>query len=697
MIVVIRHVLLAVSLLALGGFSIRLAATLTPSGLERVVAAASIGAAVAVVEALALGLPGLGGSSAALTSAAVLTWVAGRVLIPRSEKMSPNLAAKWVERSRAEQACLAAVAGVFVAFSGLMLWRPQPGWDGLTYHISDVVSFVQSGHPGEVVQLNYSFPLGSYPITDEVLMAWATGISHGFAALTLWTPVSALLLIVAGWLGLRELGVHRPVAALALAALLAGPLVTASLTEVRTDLPALTWLVCCAALCLGARRRPLLLAPGIVAFGLAVGTKTTTVVLGALVLGWALWTSRARLRGLMRPLGLAVILAGVAGGTWFVRNLLVHGSPLWPFEAAPWGDPVPRLVRLVTPTLFDRLQTTLLDDPGVWVAGFSGSLILLAGAVLSPIFVFRRRVVLAAGVTLVGTLVWANSPVTGAGAIPGLAALAKTPIWAGRYLMPEFACGALALALAATDGGLLGRSAALAALGGAVVWGLITDHHQHLVAVSHVWVLVCAIGALVAVVMSELWRYVSRGLGAAVQAIGSSRRRETRLLAVAASTVAAGILLAVGSDGFLSRHALVTTELDASVARVLAAEPHYEISNRPVLMDYELIGPLAGDTLSHPIALLPRHGSCSTIVDDAERDWVVIQLAARPRIPGHPGIVYPPPGSGLSCLRRARAGIQTPRFLLYPPARPAPASAGPPSRRAASEIATTAEAISAIG
>src|SRR5205807_5231542 len=97
--------------------------------------------------------------------------------------------------------------GGALAFVAILLHRPEPGYDGITYHIPEVAGFVQGGHPGAVLRAYYQLPVGNYPLTNEVLMSWMTGVSHGFASLTLWTPLSALLLLAAGWLGLRRLGV----------------------------------------------------------------------------------------------------------------------------------------------------------------------------------------------------------------------------------------------------------------------------------------------------------------------------------------------------------------------------------------------------------------------------------------------------------------------------------------------------------
>src|SRR4051812_610289 len=124
--------------------------------------------------------------------------------------------------------------------------------------------------------------------------------------MTVFTPLVGVLLLVAGWVGLRTLGARRWAVGLALAALAVQPLGLQQLTGPNTDLPAPAGLVWGAALCaaaLGAKapttvivlrqpagyepgarvppgaggpepdppRRALLLVPALVAFFLAIG------------------------------------------------------------------------------------------------------------------------------------------------------------------------------------------------------------------------------------------------------------------------------------------------------------------------------------------------------------------------------------------------------------------------------------------
>ena len=78
----VHQVLLVLAAAALGGAAFRAASLAAPGGLERVVAAAPIAVATAVIEALLLGSVKLGGSAPALAGAAVATLVVAWIVLP---------------------------------------------------------------------------------------------------------------------------------------------------------------------------------------------------------------------------------------------------------------------------------------------------------------------------------------------------------------------------------------------------------------------------------------------------------------------------------------------------------------------------------------------------------------------------------------------------------------------------------------
>ena len=162
-----------------------------------------------------------------------------------------------------------------------------------------------------------------------------------------------LLLATAGWMGLRSLRVEGRIAGLGVAAICLTPVLSHwQMNGVYTDLPSMAWLVSAAALSAASVERPALLAPAIVAAGLSVGTKTTTLPLAGLALAAGLYVNRSHLRGLVRPLTIATATALAVGGYWYLRNLVDHGSPFWPLL---WGETVPFRTQGVDDSFLERV------------------------------------------------------------------------------------------------------------------------------------------------------------------------------------------------------------------------------------------------------------------------------------------------------------------------------------------------------
>src|SRR6202011_4846457 len=111
----------------------------------------------------------------------LLTSFAARRWIPQPQvSVSRELASWWRGLGPVSRAGIGALAGAVLALIAISLRRPAPGFDGITYHLPEIVGFVQGGHPGAVLHPYYGLPVGNYPLTNEVLLAWVAGISHGF-------------------------------------------------------------------------------------------------------------------------------------------------------------------------------------------------------------------------------------------------------------------------------------------------------------------------------------------------------------------------------------------------------------------------------------------------------------------------------------------------------------------------------------
>ncbi len=606
---------LVAAVAALGAAAWRWAGRLGARGLERVVAAAPLAAAVAGIETLLLGLAGLGGNAVALTLAAVATWGATTAWTERP----PGAAARLRMPRGRRLLAGGALGGAALVWLAWLIKHPGLGIDPLTYHLPESVIWTQTGHPGAVELLQYEFPQGDYPVTNELLVAWTTGITHGFGAALLWTPAIALLAIAAGWLALRAAGADRLVGAWALAAVLLSPVAVTQLIGPHTDLPALAWLWCAGALVLCARSRPALLAPGLTAAALALGTKTTPAALLVVLVVWAGWTQRARLRHVARPLALGAALGAGAGGVWYGRNLLVHGSPLYPFKAAPWGDPMPAFLARLDVSFLQRPGETLDRNGAAYLDAVAGGFLVLALGLVVPLMLRGRRGALAvAAVTLLGVGFWTVAPFTGAAPDPALD-LSATTI---RYLLPTIGVAALALALAARRAPDGVRAGLVAVLALGCLWSVRSAQGLSVLAIPSTATLL--VGAGLGAVLAAGWRRLTAHPAVDLRHPPAAWAARTARTAWAAAGLGAVVLVVGAGHGFARRQAGAPWLASAGVVTWAANQPAWQDDGFPVAFAPQLLAPLAGERLQHDIALIPAAEDCAAVRARAARGWVVV-------------------------------------------------------------------------
>jgi len=615
---------------------------------ERLVAAAVLAAAIAVVEALGLGLVGLGTEPWALLLASLAVWLFAIRLVAVRRSFLAEVAQGWQRLSPPAQAGLGAVLGVAVAWTVWLLRYPAFDFDNLAYHIPEVVAWVHNGRPGSLVTVVPGFPYANLPITNEVLLAWASGLSRSFAVITVWPAVMLGLLALAGWTGVRALGVRPLTSLLAVAALCAAPMLTSYQGNgANSDLPALVWLVVTGALCAAAvqRRQTGLLAVAVVAAGLAVGTKTTVAPLTLFVLAVA----GVRLRGSLHWPGLtgALGLAVLAGGVWYFRDLIQHGSPLWPYYKTPWGDPLPHLQQ-PNITFFDRPGASLrrFGEAGYATDTFLGCLVVLVGAGLAPALSRARAVWWGAAATAATVVLWTISPDTGA-PYPKFPA-ADAFHGSLRFLMPSVAAATVTLVLAGR--GRSGRSAVAVnlILTTALVLSLVELFRLGFPRVPAVTTpLVGAAAGAGALLGVGVWLRpripvpALAGLGAVLLCLG----------------------LTAGADGLVQRRARLGGA-DAGPIRWLDVPG---AGSRPVYTAPLALVMLSQNDLRRDVYVLPRRTSCSQLAQRARHSWVVVERIATNALLG--------PSSTDVCLAGWRPVYQDQAALVYAGSSVAPRTA----------------------
>jgi hypothetical protein len=605
-----HHTALVAAVMALGSAALRGASALTPGGLERVLVAVVLGAAAAVAQALVLGLVGLGSSPIALLLAAGATWLAVRATLPTPAiAVLDELSAAARAAPLAAWLCLGAAAAVLLALAVYFLRYPAVGIDGTAHHLPAIVNWIHSGHMGAEVHPNEDFPVGAYPLTHEVLMAWTMGLSRSFVPVALWAPAMLALLATAGWVGLRRLGVAAGVTALAIVAVAVAPPLVGGLNAPKNDLAALAWLAVAAALCVAAVRRPALLAVALLAGGLSIGTKTTSGPLIALMLAVALYLTWRRgdlVAPVPRLLGAAFVAAAGVGGVWYLRNLVVHGSPLWPFIATPWGEDVPRAISRLDPSFVDRPLASLEGRTATYVNGLAGGLILMGTGMLAWLLSRRRAAVVASAATALAFLAWAFAPFTGIADDRYV----DLSLFVIRYLMPAITVGAVALALASRAGGARGLIA-IALLSAATAWSAFKSLDLGYPLVPSIAVTGAALAAGAAV------GFVARRLGAPGPGA-------LRILGGATAAVAA-VALAAAAPGYVERHARTNATFAEPVITWFAAQKDFRDGDELISLSPQAIGPLAGDRLQHDVELIPGRTSCAKVLALARSGYVVVR------------------------------------------------------------------------
>ncbi len=640
----VHQALLVLAVAALLGAATRVAArAFAGSPLDQLLAAIPLAASFAVCWTLLLGRIGLSGSSVALAAGPVAAWLAARLLIAEPAGLLAYCQEWWNRASRSGRTVAVALLGLAGGCALQVAHQPALGTDALAYHLADVVGWVHSGHAGAVQRFSYDLPEGYYPVTGEVLLTWGLGISRSLAPLAIWPSAVLATVLLALWRLLDALRVPRGTAIAALAAVGTLPLAAVGLNLIApgTDLPALMWLACTAALCARAPGQPAVLGPALVAAGLGAGTKTTVVPLELVLLGTAAWFARGRLRPAMRWIGGGAAGALLVGAPWYVRNWVVHGWPLWPFSSGPTGDPLPRVISLFHGSFLQGPVTAVRGLGDLYVRTIGGGLALIAGVLAIP-FVTRSRAALATAALAVGSLlVWAAAPFTGLAPDPRFRILAISTV---RYMLPALAACAVALAVAARDAGAVWRRLVILLLFGASVWSLIADLDLGYPSVPRLQYLL--VGGLA-------------GAAAGALAPRTRHRLVPRLASVGTAVIVTAFLVA-STPGWLGRESADGSYSDAVLAFMMR-QPGFASGRQPISFAPTVLASLAGARFEHPIELIPADEVCPRIRARARSGWVVI-------FPGEYERGITTPFDAYTCLRGERPLFAQGGAVIYGPA-----------------------------
>jgi hypothetical protein len=399
----------------------------------------------------ALFYPGPVVAAAALVAGAVALW-AGRPSLSRALAPPPPGVGFW--RLLIMVGVIAVVVFHWAVTTKHALDRGIFNFDSLWYHMPFSVDMVQSHsltgmHHVDTVFTNWFYPQGSEVfhavgilltgrdtlslflnfgwLAVAFLAAWCIGRPYGRGDLSV---VAAAIVLECHTLVVREPGAAKN-DLMAAALLLAGLaiLIQAWTAAKAADAPQGGGAVAVDGPGRGKMRTHLplgwALAAAGLAVGLAAGTKVTVLAMAAAASIAVLVLAAKERRGAAALWWFVPALLG--GGYWYLRNLIVAGSPVPEIERiGPIALPHPERLQIGRPD-FDIVHYA--TDTGVWSSYFAPGLhdafgglwplVLLGavGAALLAIFAGRDRVVRwAGGIALFGMLAYLVTPLSAAGA-----------------------------------------------------------------------------------------------------------------------------------------------------------------------------------------------------------------------------------------------------------------------------------------
>jgi len=213
-----------------------------------------------------------------------------------------------------------AVVVLVLAVTAVMASAPPDSRDEMAYHLVIPQRWAASGSwatpPGN--------PHAFFPANAEVLLSWGLALAGagGPRFLTLLAGLLALGVLV-------EAAGRKWAAWSALAALLATPLVPASLAVASSEWPLVLALVAGWHLSRpGAARGP---GGAALSWALALGTKYTALPLVGLMVAQRVWSGRRTGRAAVRLVLGLILAASALALPWYARNAAATGDPVYPF------------------------------------------------------------------------------------------------------------------------------------------------------------------------------------------------------------------------------------------------------------------------------------------------------------------------------------------------------------------------------
>lgn len=242
----------------------------------------------------------------------------------------------------------------------VVLPLPPVDWDAVTYHVFLPAKWLEAKALVHVPMVFGDESTAFAPQNGALIFAWWMGLVKGDAGVPALQVGALFLLATALWLLARALGASPLSAGLAVAALPWIAPVQRWTYSGNVDIFMTAFWIAAAALLLASRRRSDFFLGGL-ALGLAVGTKTVALPLGA---GLTLAAVPGLVRADRNSRLLFCLGTLLTGSFWWLRNLYYHGNPLFPLDVTvgSW-----RLFPGVFGSEAMRASVFTIDSFGTWL------------------------------------------------------------------------------------------------------------------------------------------------------------------------------------------------------------------------------------------------------------------------------------------------------------------------------------------
>ncbi|HOX27639.1 MAG TPA: hypothetical protein PLQ76_00645, partial [bacterium] len=232
---------------------------------------------------------------------------------------------------------------LFLCMGAFVMVMPPAPTDAFLDHLVFPAEWLHAHSITLVPTLSPDQATTYYPANGELMYLWLMLPLHDDLLAGLLEPLCLLVSAAAAFGIARELGVGRRIAASAAATACIVPVVISQTHQFGIDLFFTASFLCSARFILmlnGEKRERLSAVIGAgLAIGLAMGAKYLGVIFAVLLLP-AILSSRTSYFAKATNLFLFTLASAATGSYWYVRNLIVTGSPFYPLGVNLLGLPV---------------------------------------------------------------------------------------------------------------------------------------------------------------------------------------------------------------------------------------------------------------------------------------------------------------------------------------------------------------------